>query len=584
MKILNVAIKNYRNLDDIKIHFNPNINFLIGENDLGKSNFLDMLDTIFNDRRFLENDFFNKNEPIEIDFSLLLNEIEKGIFEDYFDPNKNDLIHIKAKQEDPDELIKYFHKESEEEIHYKKFRCINFIKYDSLRTPKEEFTFYKGRGVGKFLSYLVDRFISEDATVEDYIKKDSLEPILDYINEKFKKIRIFNEFMISAFIEKELTDLVYRILTIKDSKGIEIQKIGHGVQFSALIILFILERLMRMVEDTRRSECIFANGDKKSISLILGMDEPEIHLHPYMQRSLMNFINNLLLNQEEQFFSLVKELFSIDSFDGQAIIVSQSPNILLNNYKYIVRFYKEGPKLNITSGSELELTRDIEKHLFKNFQYIKEAFFSRCVIIVEGDTEFGSLPIWAEKIIGNLDELGITVIHGGGAYSIPPITNLLNELKLSNVSIVDRDAYELLQSKYKSIPNLYITDKKDFEEELVNTLFVSGQIKILFGLINEYDINGLERKIQKAKLEEIAKKYRINITWNNKDYKFSEILELDNQEDLKKTMFLSWLNINKSIILGRFIGEEMEQICIPVKYKEAFEKAKILSSGYGRND
>jgi putative ATP-dependent endonuclease of OLD family len=577
MKIVKVRIDNYRNLDKVEMYFNPDMNFLIGENDLGKSNLLDMFDVVFNRRRFSEEDFFNNSNLIKIEFSLLLSEAEKGNFEDYFDPIDNNLINIIAKQEAPDEDLKYFHKESEEEIHYSKLRCVNFLKYDSLRTPQEELTFYRRRGVGKFLSYLVNRVVTEDDKQDDFIKKESINPILLYINEIFKKMRLIKDFMISASIEKEITDLVFRILTIKDSQGIEIQKTGHGVQFSLLIMLHILERLMQIIEDKRRQECLFTANGEKTISLILGMDEPEIHLHPYMQRSLMNFVSSFLQNKEALFSSLVKELFDIDKFDGQTIIVSHSPNILLNNYKYIARFYKEESKIKVTSGSQLQLTPEIEKHLLKNFSYIKEAFFSRCVIIVEGDTEYGALPMWAEKIIGNLDDLGITVIHGGGANSIPPIANLLNKLKLSNVRIVDRDVYESSRIKYDSIPNLFVTDKRDFEEELVENLFTAGKDKILFELVDEHDTIGLKKRIQKSKLKDIAEKYGITITWDDNDYAFNEILEVNDKENLKKAMFLSWLDINKSIILGRIIGEKVELDYIPKKYKETIEQAKVMS-------
>lgn len=582
MRIIKVGIKNYRNLDNIEVHFNPDINFIIGENDLGKSNFLDMLDTIFNYRRFSEEDFFEKDKPIQIDFSLALNEIERGLFEDYFDPENDKIINIIGQQEVYDEDLRYLHKESGEEIHYSKLRSVNFLKYDSLRTPKEELSFYRRKGVGKFLSYLVNRFITEDYTEDSFIKKDSINLIIEDINKIFEKIRLIKDFMISVSVEKELTDLIFRMLTLKDSKGIEIQKSGHGVQFSVLIMLYLLERLMQIVEDKRHHEYIFSAKDKNTISLVFGMDEPEIHLHPYMQRSLMNFVCNLLKNREEHFSSLVKELFDIDSFDGQAIVVSHSPNILLNNYKYIVRFYKKNSEIKVTSGSKLHLAPEIEKHLLKNFPYIKESFFSKCVIIVEGDTEFGSLPLWAEKIIGNMDEMGIAIISGGSKNSIIPISKLLDEFKIPNTSIVDKDDFS--ESKYDSVLNLFITDKRDFEEELVETIIASGQIKILFELVKDYDIISLEKSIQKAKLNDIASKYEININWNIKDYKFLEIETLDNQENLKKAMFLSWLDINKSIILGRYIGEKITQECIPEKYKMVIEKAKVLSQANGSDN
>ena len=69
--------------------------------------------------------------------------------------------------------------------------------------------------------------------------------------------------------------------------------------------------------------------EKKSISLIIGLDEPEIHLHPYMQRSLIKYLNNVITNNNADFKTLIKELCDIDEFIGQVIVVTHSPNILL---------------------------------------------------------------------------------------------------------------------------------------------------------------------------------------------------------------------------------------------------------------
>jgi len=105
-----------------------------------------------------------------------------------------------------------------------------------------------------------------------------------------------------------------------------------------------------------------------------------------MQRSLVKYVSKLLRNKEKDFSILIKELFNVDNVIGQAIIVSHSPNILLDNYKYIVRFYPEGTEIKAVSGENLAIEEGVEKHLLMNFPYIKEAMFSRCGVIVEGQT------------------------------------------------------------------------------------------------------------------------------------------------------------------------------------------------------
>ncbi|MFW9264961.1 AAA family ATPase, partial [Nostoc sp. CALU 546] len=85
MKISTLEIKNYRNLDGVKINFHPTTNFIIGENNLGKSNLLYLLNILFTRNSFSESDFLNLDNPIHISFSLRLSDIEQGFFDDLFD-------------------------------------------------------------------------------------------------------------------------------------------------------------------------------------------------------------------------------------------------------------------------------------------------------------------------------------------------------------------------------------------------------------------------------------------------------------------------------------------------------------------
>ncbi|WP_146026685.1 MULTISPECIES: AAA family ATPase [Petrotoga] len=59
MRIISVKISNYRNIDGISVCFNPDCNYIVGENNLGKSNFLSLLDTVCSGKGFEEADFAN---------------------------------------------------------------------------------------------------------------------------------------------------------------------------------------------------------------------------------------------------------------------------------------------------------------------------------------------------------------------------------------------------------------------------------------------------------------------------------------------------------------------------------------------
>ncbi|WP_271628807.1 ATP-dependent nuclease [Caldicellulosiruptor sp. DIB 104C] len=576
MRIIRTKIRNYRNLDNIEICLSPHLNFIVGENNLGKSNFLEMLDTLFNRAAFEEIDFLRKDEPIEIEFTLMLEDAEKGVFGDLFDPLDCEKINILAKQETPEDSIRYFHIESGMEIPKQDIRCINFIKYDSLRMPRDELTFYKNKGVGKFLSYLVDKMLEEDKyNNEVFINRDTLVPIIEYINNNLNYIRLFKVFGISADIEENIKDLIFRLLCLKDQQGFDIKKLGYGVQFLLLVVLSILEKIMYLFENKRFSKSIFEKIERekriKGISLVLGVDEPEIHLHPYMQRNLVKYIKNIITNKDDNFQKILKELFGLDTIYGQVIIVTHSPNIILDEYSEIIRFYPSTNKsIGVVSGKNFKLDIQLEKQLRRNMQYIKEALFSKCVVIVEGDTEFGALPLWANKILGDIDEYGVSFIRADSKDSIKPITNLMSHFNIPSVSIVDKD--QGVDEDIKSIKNLIITNAKDFEEEIVNMLLCK-KIDLLFEIVKDYDNASLNRSIQKSKLEKISKSYNIMINWENRDYKFVEIVNYKNL-DLVKAMFLAWLDINKSVTLGRFLGEKIDVEFVPEPYKYAINLAK----------
>lgn len=57
MRIVELKIENYRNLDGVSIKFDEDVNYIVGENNLGKSNVLDLLNTIFNQAMISEEDF-----------------------------------------------------------------------------------------------------------------------------------------------------------------------------------------------------------------------------------------------------------------------------------------------------------------------------------------------------------------------------------------------------------------------------------------------------------------------------------------------------------------------------------------------
>ena len=638
MQIAHIEISNYRNLDGVKVTLNPKNNFLIGENELGKSNLLNLLDTLFNYQRFLSEDFFKRSIPIRIDLSIRLSDVEKGVFEDHFSPDENNTINIYAIQEDSDqdEDIRFFWKESETtspiEIPSSLFKRVNFIFYDSLKLPQEELTFYKGRGSGKFLSYLINEFVDTDIQLD---VDQAMGKVTGKIQSVFNRIKPLKRQGLGLNTDKEnSSDFASRVLKLSGIDGFDIQKSGYGTQFSTLLILSILERLVRIKQNKRfrkfeerreyfskeeyqvfqaihledeSTKSILApvtrtENDKyiidyeklqkedieklsnatlehikirKHISMVLGLDEPEIHLHPYSQRSLIKYVTEILENRDADFLSLLKEYFDIDSINGQLLTVSHAPTVLSNEYKEFIRFYKN-KTIKLIGGRELDLDHNTEKHLLLNLPYVKEAFFSKCVILVEGETELGALPLWANKIIGDLDELGIVIINAGSCTSVPPLAILLNHFKIQNVSIIDKDKDNDKIEKYTSVSGLRTTNHRDFEEELYETIFSSDtDVDIFFEFLENFGNRGLKRYTYTNNLTDIATKYSILETWDKTKAKYTfEEIKSCGDTNLTKAAFLEWMMRTKNIALGRALGQFIGERYIPETCKQLFFDAK----------
>jgi len=571
MQIKKIIIENYRNFNSIEISFDETCNFIVGENNLGKSNILNLLNIIFTKRAFGIDDFSDKTIPINIELQLKLSDEEIGHFEDLFDLDDYSIINIICKQLSPDDNIEFFHKETDTYISHPSIRSINYIFYDSLRNPISEINFDKGRGVGKFLTRIVKKYlIDENLNVDNLLDSSKIDDLLSNINLKLSKIKAIKDFNLSAIIEDNTEELIPKLISLKDEKRNDLTKSGYGVQFLLLITLSILDKL-QFILNQRGEKGIFENEEngEKAISLIIGLDEPEIHLHPYMQHSLIKYLNKIIKNEDSDFHLLIKELFGIDKFIGQIIIATHSPNIILNDYKQIIRLFEHENKTKIISGCNLSLGEQLEKHLFLHFPFIKEAFFSRCAIFVEGDSEYGSFPFFGAKLGVDFDDLGISVIQAGGD-SIIQLIELAEKFGIPCVGINDSDGNTEPSEK----DNLLKTNKYDFEDELM-FLIDEDKEDTLQKILIAYDSLGENRELDSKAINKRAyKKYKYLTNPIDIKLKLSEI-ERSNIIHLK-SYYSTWFSINKSQPLGRLIGMILEKSEIPQIYKDVIMKAKSL--------
>lgn len=560
MKLRGIKLTNYRNLGNMKIIFSDDVNYIVGENNIGKTNLLYAINKVFLGKSFEENDFQDITQAIEIVIRLKLTYVEKGIFDDLTDPENTDYINVRIVQESPDEYLKYSHYETNEPISFSDIKRLLLINYDSLRNPKNELDFTKTKGAGTFLNYIVKRFIEQEEEGIAYLNKSAIKRLEKYVASILKNIEAFNRFDIQPLVEQNNQEMLTRIMVLKDSNRVNVSEIGYGAQYNMLIVLSILERIINHVKKVK---------DDKQLQTLLILDEPEIHLHPYLQRTLIKDILKIASGKDEEFNSIINQLFGIDEFSGQVIIATHSPNIISDDYKKIIRMYSEQGITNVVNTRNLTLNQREKKQLLMQFEYIKEAIFAKGVIIVEGDSEYGSFKLFGDALGIDFDREGIALIKAGSAESIIPLMKLFDKLKIMNVGVMDKD--KKIERHLPDIENLFFTTQLCFDSEIVYRLINKGRTDILEDILTEYDNMGLERTMQAKALNKAIEKFKIKKITASKDYKFSDLAPDDK---MYPVIYITWFSVNKGILLGKVIGQKMDKKSIPPCYAKAIRKIK----------
>ncbi len=310
---------------------------------------------------------------------------------------------------------------------------------------------------GKLISDLTNRIVSKNPKFEEV--KTQLEGLKKFLNrkddgsdeERLQEIReleknlsdtisenIPNSKVEIEIITPELIDLFKDTkIFLDDSLSTSIESKGHGLQ-RALVFAYI-----RAYAKTLNA--LADEGEETYRNFILGIEEPELCLHPNGQRKMLSVLENI--SSCDQVIFCTHSNYFVNMFDYKNIV--------------IVRRENNGPCASFQYRGDIFEAEEPEtkRRLKKVFRYLSlfdisrsELFFSKKVVLVEGDTEKFIMPFWSSRLAANDKEYdfsanNISVVECGGKTNLHIFMRVLNKFSIPYVVIHDTDPIDFPEDK-----------------------------------------------------------------------------------------------------------------------------------------
>ena len=546
-------IENYRNLADVTLSFHNDINYFVGENAVGKSNFLDLLEIVMECHGFNERDFTDVHKPIRIDFELSLGELN---YKSMFTPNEGPTYRLRLEQV-VQEVYPRLYSVTDKGVEPMALSMIRHALYMCHRDTSEQELFTIPSSV----------YVELGKLLEDYVSR--LEMVTNDVQREIVSLR-------KDLDPYCMLNIQHLIEVLSTSSAMERKYSSDNVRLIMAVALKILAQIyMKINSATTNLESLLVCDEtgRKYLPIFISVDEPELHLSPYLQRAVLNYYRQIATNENKEFLALLRDVFNIDGLLGQLFVVTHSTDALVDDYSHIIRLYRDEHNMVCAAcGVNFNFPKEVEKHLIMHFPEAKEALYARCIILVEGETEYGSFAGFGKKLGVDFDYFGICLINARGESSISKLQKLFNRFAIPTVALYDRD----VEGKYaKAHSNIFYTDEICFEMDFVTHLLSLRKRSIMDAIIKDI-IDDARPMVKK----DMARRgyAKLGITKNQIVQRCLPNISDRKLDDLH-IYYFSWFYANKGVIVGRRISQFLEAEMIPPAFIAVIERAKALSLG-----
>ncbi|MCG2726040.1 MAG: AAA family ATPase [Elusimicrobia bacterium] len=444
MRLKEFTIKKFRSIEEITIKFPENKPvILFGPNNVGKSNILKALECFLGERFASYYDFKDS------DYYLRDKEKYPNIFfEASFD---EDIYHGNSYHNQPTKTICFSTNEKNEGkkenfFHYPKTARFKKIYLSNEDREKCQIIMVDAtRDITRQLSYfsqysLLSKMSNKMHAAMKQKVKDKLDKCFENIKNVFDSVPEYKN-----FYEKLHKAFASNIDGFEHKLEIDLSAYDPNNYFHSLKIIAKDGQNVRSFNEfgTGEQQILLMSFVKayaetfKGENFILGIEEPEAHLHPLAQRWLS------------------KNIDAISKSGIQVIITTHSPEFLnIENVEGFVKVYKQedvtkieqhtaeslSVACNKTGATKAKENNVLEFYKTKTFYDQLRGFFAQKILLVEGETEFFALPNYFKNCGVDLIKNGVEIINCRGKNQILRNFRLFNAYGYECFCLFDGDA------------------------------------------------------------------------------------------------------------------------------------------------
>jgi putative ATP-dependent endonuclease of OLD family len=444
LTLAEVRVRNFRMLNDVTVALDPKTTVLVGENNTGKTSFLQALAVAFGSQRAVEEDFFRDRTTTAGEFTvdLRLRPAQGRDFPLSAGQILGSAVLLPKNNTDPEEAIVRTRVSMDErgEIQTRRSflasweppvemqeprvaeearRLLFFDMLDARRDIVEQLR--NKRSVWGRLVRQVEVAAEKKTEMEADLKRLGSElvshnAVLARVKAHLDALpRALSQGDLKVDVEPLPTDLedLMRSMDVKvgasGSADFPVGSLGMGTRSLATLLVF------RAAVNHSRERT--AAADSMSVS---AFEEPEAHLHPQAQRAVFNVLGDM---------------------SGQKVISTHSAQVApLAGVAGIRVFRRRGARTEVRSAGDTSSWNlaQVERFLLRDNP---EVLFARVVGLVEGETEGIAVPALAAKHWGPGGSLAIggSLVALNGVRSSEHYVPLLERLGIPWVLLVDGD-------------------------------------------------------------------------------------------------------------------------------------------------